>query len=416
MEEDSRQARLDGRHYVPSEHYVVIDIGGGTVDITAHHHDQKRGITIITSPVGNNCGGTMVNREFADFLQGVVEPSEVSKSEENSDSDRSRKRMAILNNLRTCKEFENQKLSFGDSTSGNTELLSGDALAVRLPQKFVNFYGVDKIKTGIAALNDDKIEFEDDGILRITPSKFAEFFKPAIEGILECIKGVFAQLEERVDTVFLVGGFGGCKYTYGKISTMLKDEFPTRKIRVLVPKEHSLAVTLGAVKYRLKPDIIRSRRMDASYGTEIAPVYNSMRHRASSKRIDTNGTVRSDHVYLYYVEEEEQISSDEIVTCVLIPINNLATEVKIPIYSASSKKINIKYTTTQDGNPDPSVRKIGELRVDIPNPDNLPLKERRIELTMDFSNTEIQVRARYMVTGKEVKVVVDFLSSHVSTD
>ena len=412
MEEDSRHARQNGRHYVPSEHYVVIDIGGGTVDITAHHHDQERGITIITSPVGNDCGGTMVNCEFADFLQGVVEPSEVSKSEENPD--RSRKRMAVLNNLRTCKEFEIEKLSFGDSTSGDTELLSGDALAVRLPQKFVNFYGADNIKTGIAALNDDRIEFEDDGILYIAPSKFAEFFKPAIEGILECIKGVVAQLEERVDTVFLVGGFGGCKYTYGKISTMLKDEFPTKNIRVLVPKEHSLAVTLGAVKYRLKPDIIRSRRMDASYGTETAPVYNSMRHRPSSMITDTNGTVRSDHVYFYYVEKEEQISSDEIVTCELNPVYNHVTEMIISIYS--SKKIDIEYTTTPDGNPDPSVRKIGELCIDIPNPDNLPREERRVELTMDFSHTEIQVRARYVVTGEEVKAVVDFLSSHVSTD
>ena len=412
MEEDSRHARQNGRHYVPSGHYVVIDIGGGTVDVTAHHHDQERGITIITSPVGNDCGGTMVNREFADFLQGVVEPSEVSKSEENPD--RSREQMVVLNNLRTCKEFENQKLSFGDSTSGDTELLSGDALAVRLPQKFVNFFGIDKIKTGIAALNDDRIQFEDDRILYIAPSKFAEFFKPAIEGILECIKGVFAQLEERVDTVFLVGGFGGCKYTYGKISAMLKDEFPTRNIRVFVPKEHSLAVSLGAVKYRLKPDVIRSRRIDATYGTKISPVYNSQHHRPESRRLDSTGTIRSADVFCLYVEKGEQISSDEIVTSEFVPIQISATKMRRPIYSSFKK--GVKYISTPDGNSDPSVRKIGELCIDIPNPDNLPREKRRVELTMDFSHTEIQVRARYVVTGEEVKVVVDFLSSHVSTD
>ena len=67
-------------------------------------------------------------------------------------------------------------------------------------KKIVDFYGLDKIKTGITAIF-------------IAPSKFAEFLKPAIKGILECIEEVFSQLEDRVDTVFLVGGFGGCKYT-----------------------------------------------------------------------------------------------------------------------------------------------------------------------------------------------------------
>ena len=51
--------------------------------------------------------------------------------------------------------------------------------------------------------------------------------------------------------------------------------------------------------------------------------------------------------------------------------------------------------------------------MNIPNPDNLPREKRLVELTMDFSHTEIQVRARYVITGEEVKVVADFLSSQV---
>ena len=350
-----------------------------------------------------------------DFLQEIVETSRSGFVEEGGhrSEERMAERMAIMNNLRMYKEFEDQKCNFGDSTSSCTELLSGKPLAVLLPQKFVNFYGNDKIKTSIAALKDERIELED-GTIFIAPSKFAEFFEPAIKGILECTERVFAQLGEKVDTVFLVGGFGGCKYTYEKISAMLKNKFPERKLRVFVPVNHKLAVARGAVKYRLKPDVICSRIMDASYGTDICPVFNGAFHRPAPKIKDRTGTIRSKDVYLQYVEKGEQISSDEVVTSKLCPIDNSATKIKIRIYSCLNK--GVEYISTPDGNPDPSIRKIGELCVDIPNPDNLPKEKRLVELTMDFSHTEIQVRARYVITGEEVKIVVDFLSSYVSID
>ena len=375
------------------------------MDITAHSHDEK-GIKVVTPPVGNDCGGTTVNRKFSKFLQEIVEPNDKSVFSFLEDGNRS-ERMAVLNVL-LYKEFEDQKVSFGDESS-----LEREPLAVQLPPKFVNFYGIDKIKTGIAALKDDRVELEDSTI-HIAPSKFAEFFEPAIKGILECIEKVFAQLEEKVDTVFLVGGFGGCKYTYEKISTMLKTKFPQRQLDVFVPQEHKLAIAQGAVQYRLKPDIICSRIMDASYGTDFAPEFNPLIHDHRYGGLDHTGTARVKDVYMRYVEKGEQISSDEVVTGELAPINNSATDMKICIYSSFKK--GVKYISTPDGNPDPSVRKVGELRVDIPNPDNLPREKRGVELTMDFSHTEIQVRARYVITGEEVKVVADFLSSQVSSN
>ena len=102
-----------------------------------------------------------------------------------------------------------------------------------------------------------------------------------------------------MDTVFLVGGFGGCTYTHEKISAMLENKFPKRKLRVFVPTHHELAVALGAVKYRLKPDVFCSHIMDASYGTNIAPVFNSVLHRHEKRLLamDSTGTVRSVNVY-----------------------------------------------------------------------------------------------------------------------
>ena len=139
-----------------------------------------------------------------------------------------------------------------------------------------------------------------------------------------------------------------------------------------------------------------------------------MIHDTSYVGIDHTGTLRVKDVYMKYVEKGEQMSSEEVVTAELVPINNLTTTMNICIYSSFEK--GVKYISTPDGNPNPAIRKIGELNVDMPNPNNLPREERQVELSMDFSHTEIQIRARYLVTGEEVKVVADFLTTQVSSE
>ena len=49
------------------------------------------------------------------------------------------------------------------------------------------------------------------------------------------------------------------------------------------------------------------------------------------------------------------------------------------------------------------------------NPDNFSREKRQIELMMDFSHTEIQIQAWYLVSGEEVKVVANFLTTKLLT-
>ena len=392
-----------------SDRYVVIDIGGGTMDVTVHHHDQGKGVRIITSPAGNACGGTMVNREFSMFLQELVEDKPGFARFIGSGN--KFERMAVVNRL-LQKEFEYQKALFGDTATGygEEESLTGDNLAIMLPRQFTQFYGLGKIEAGIAALNDDRVELEDD-VIYIASSKFASFFAPAIQRILECIEDVFEKIKKEVDIVYLVGGFGGCKYAYEKIASMMKTKFPW--VQIIVPKDNKLAVAQGAVKYRFKPDVIHSRVMDASYGMDLPtpPIFNPLIHDSHYKLSDT-GTPRVRDVLMRLVEKGEQISSSDVVVVELSPVNNAQTSMCLGLYASFEKEI--KYITTPDGNPNPSIRKVGELIVTMPNPLNLLREERRVVLMMDFSHIEIQIRARYLFTGDEVKVVADFLSSHVS--
>ena len=237
-----------------------------------------------------------------------------------------------------------------------------------------------------------------------------EIFQPAVDGILSCIASLLERLQGKIDTIYLVDSFGGCNYIYQKISSLNKNILEENNICIIVPKDLSLVVSQGAVKYRLNPDIIHSRVMDASYGTDICAPYYGYHNSKYYIGIDSHGIPRRRDVFLYYVEKGEVISSDEVVTSELIPLSDAATQMKIDLYSTNNK--DIEYIKDEDENPIPSVRKIGEIRIDIPNEDGLPREKCAVELTMDFSHTEIQVRARYTLNNVQVKATIDFLTDH----
>ena len=247
-------------------------------------------------------------------------------------------------------------------------------------------------------------------MLYIKYSKMREMFQPAVDGILSCIASLLERLQGEIDTIYLVGGFGGCAYIYQNISSLNKNSFEENNIRIIVPKNLSLVVSQGAVIYRLNPDIIHSRVMDASYGTDICAPYYGYHNPKYFIGTDSCGIPRRRDVFLYYVEKGEVISSDEIVTSELMPLSDAATQMKIDLYSTYDK--DIEYIKDEDENPIPSVRKIGEIRIEIPNEDGLPRERRAVEMTMDFSHTEIQVRARYSVNNVQVKATIDFLTDH----
>lgn len=415
MQEGDIQASCRVSGSLQSEHYVVIDIGGGTVDITAHHHDSQKGIEVITAPIGNDCGGMKVNREFSKLMQKILNDKSTDEHQfgysrflTSPDPILAASREAVVNFL-IHKEFEEQKAVFG-STVGSVQSQENDdkEVYVKIPYEMSSFYGPDSIEQGVEALNDDRIQLEED-ILYIKYSKMKEIFQPAVDGILECVSAVLREAGQSIDTIYLVGGFGGCSFMFEQISSFI--DKGKSKIRVIVPKDHQLAVAQGAVKYRLNPNVIHSRVMDAAYGTDIcAPFDPSTHDKKYFIGVDSRGIPRRRDVFLYYVERGEVISSDEVVTGELKPLSDAAEKMHIDLYSTFEK--DVEYIKDEDEKPVPGVRKVGEIILDMPNEGNLPREKRIVEMTMDFSHTEIQVRARYTVNNTEVKATIDFLSDH----
>ena len=252
-----------GEEYVvKAERYIVIDIGGGTVDIASHKIVEGH-IEEIDIPAGNFWGGTTVNEEFSKFLQECVDDPKFSRYIKSSSPEIEARHKAHLSDLLYTR-FEAQKKRFG---SGEPE----KSYIVEFPHSFFKMYGDSLVRTGEALKlkGDESVEMEDDGaVMRINDSKMVEFFKPAIDGITKLIEKHLKKNKKarKIDTIYWVGGFGGCKYLRKQLECKINRVFRHCTYHFPVPPQPEFAVIRGATVFGCDPSIVTERKTDATYG------------------------------------------------------------------------------------------------------------------------------------------------------
>ncbi|XP_019859066.1 PREDICTED: heat shock 70 kDa protein 12A-like [Amphimedon queenslandica] len=377
----------------PPQRYMVVDIGGGTVDITVHDKSNG-GISVVLPSTGNTWGGTTVNEALSELLQKAVDDKGF---ESFIKSDASNK--AEINKL-VFEDFEEQKKIFGDVTPDI------DNMVLELPRPFIRNYGGNVIGDG---MKQEKVHYDHgEGALEMKYDQLEKkVFKPTIDKIIECVRAAFDELKhDRIDTVYLVGGFGGCKFVSQKIQEAIAQHRGKLYDNIVCPVEPDLAVVRGAVMWRKDPSIIQSRVADATYGTAISDVFNPSIHDEHYKFLKKNGVEYCRDVLKVFVLKGEVVKDEVYKAGLILGFSQKITQQCITIYCTAAD--GVQYTKNKKGKL--MVRKIGELVLDIPNPDNLPRNKRGFDVFMDFSGTEIQARARYRITGKEVKTVCDFLT------
>ena len=249
-----------GKQFVArAEKYIIVDIGGGTVDIASHAIVEGR-IVEIAPPAGNFWGGTTVNEDFSKFLQDFVEDPKFSRyTKGNETPDEQARHNADLTKL-LYTTFEKEKKRFGSRKGGKN-------YNVEFPSTFVKKYKELLVKKGreLKSKGDTSIRIEDDGDeMRIDESKMAEFFQPAVDGIADLIKSHLEKHNITIDTIYWVGGFGGCEYLRNQLEKVIKEKIIDCQYRFPVPPEPEFAVIRGATAVRCDPNIIAERKGSTS--------------------------------------------------------------------------------------------------------------------------------------------------------
>ena len=247
----AKEAVKGHEYVVKAEKYLVIDIGGGTVDIASQYivGDQ---IVNRAPPVGNSsCGGATVNEEFSKFLENFVDDPEFSRYIVKCSPENRTRHKVDLNEL-IYTRFEKPKRRFGS-------LEASDSYTIEFPRSFLRIYQGFLAERGSAHNSEGEIlvKVEEDGaVMRIYNSKMKEFFQPAIDGITNLIESHLEKnkIAREIDTIYWVGGFGGCKYLRSVLEKHLGTKFQGCTYQFPVPPEPELAVIQGAHFYQSKEE------------------------------------------------------------------------------------------------------------------------------------------------------------------
>ncbi|XP_041369199.1 uncharacterized protein LOC121383315 isoform X2 [Gigantopelta aegis] len=363
--------------------YLVVDCGGGTVDITVHELDDTGKLKELYKATGGPYGSIGIDIEFEKLLYAVF-------GEDFIDNYKAKYPVGWVNLMIN---FESRKRSASPYKS--------NPLNISIPFSFIDYHKKQKsghMESTVKKYGDSDICWSSEGMLRLSPMAMKRLFLPTVERIKQTIGDVLNNKYARdLSYMFLVGGFAESPVLQQEI----RREF-SHILKILIPTGVSLAILKGAVLFGLDPTVVNVRRSRLTYGVGVLNRFDPNKH-PKSKLVTREGKDWCTDVFEKYVTVDEAITLGDTVVRSYTPAKSTQQVSIINIYSSESA--NSQFIT------DPGVRKCGTLCLDVSDMQaGLFPARREIQTRMMFGDTEIKVSALDVTTGRCVKASIDFLN------
>ncbi|XP_053378885.1 heat shock 70 kDa protein 12B-like [Mercenaria mercenaria] len=367
--------------FKPGTKYIVLDAGGGTIDITVHQVIVDGNVRELHKASGGAWGGTMVDKAYEQFLVSVAGSAVVQKFKEDHMDD-------FIDLFRT---FEVTKREISPEKSAK--------VTFRLPPSFTDTFL--EITGGSIAKKISSTEFRDrisylSGKLRVDANITLDFFQKSVDSIVRHISSLLQDSSvQPCEAILMVGGFSESKVLHNAI----KDEFG-RMMKIIISESPGLAVLKGAVIFGHRPSTISERICKYTYGVNTTHETTKWCIHPSTETSESDGRKRCRNVFDKHVtigqsvkleeEQEESISN---------PVSDTQTGIWKMIYASTSPN---PYLVTE-----PGCIKIGEF--EIPIPDTTLGRDRKFGTRFIFGGTEIAVKVEDKAIGEIHIYSIDFL-------
>ncbi|OWF37229.1 Heat shock 70 kDa protein 12B [Mizuhopecten yessoensis] len=358
--------------------YMVIDIGGGTVDITIHQILPGKKIREIQAASGGSYGGTNVDSKFNQFLVKLFGNDVLTEL----------KNECMQDYLDLFRDFEIKKRTIKPTSEGRINF--------RLPYLLMEIYKKtteEELTESLANSSFSKTVVVRGDKMLVDVSVCKDFFKDACEGIVKSAEQALQTAKEvDISKILLVGGFSESQM----IQTAIRDKF--QGITVVSTADAGLAVLKGAVLFGHEPDTIKSRVMKFSYGVEANEPYDPDIHPDIYKFWQTpKSRWMCRHCFDSFVKAGDEVEVGSTIT------NNYGPEEK-----DATEGIGI-YASTQDPKfiTDSSCSRLGAIYIKMPN-GGWPL-DASLQVEMKFGGTEFTVTITDEWFGDSYTDSFDFL-------
>ncbi|XP_045204412.2 heat shock 70 kDa protein 12A-like [Mercenaria mercenaria] len=355
--------------FLPGTCYIVLDLGGGTVDITVHSVQQDGSLSEIAKASGGAWGGTQVDDAYLGCLAEMFGTKVIETFQEEHTGD-------FLDMMR---DFEVKKRAISEEKEGN--------IVLRIPASFAETYkslNSNPISKHIFKGRFAEITQLKRDKLNINVDVFKQFFASSIANTIEHVKRILAENEySNISTILLVGGFAESEIVQQRIREAFQNK------RVIVPSESGLSVLKGAVLLGHDPRIMKSRISKYTYGTEVINRFE-LGHPEKYKVFE-NEEFRCRYIFKTFVRAGEAVPVGTVVENHYI---SDTFDVKEGLGLYASTEENPQYVTEE------SCFKIGTVKFENPL--------ERYKLEMHFGETEILLKFIF-ADGKRKTETVNFL-------
>ena len=369
---------------------VVLDCGGGTVDITINkmlcEPDEKfLSNEVISSTGGCEWGSKYVDTNFENFLKEFLGEKLFAVYQKNASM-----KIDILD------AFEILKKKFNPESVKHSRLqLSylGENLTPEILKNLVNNYNLLHTDTKISQRGSSGIDLSNELMI--------SFFKPLVDKIINKVKELLEETKQKAGYypkfIFLVGGFGESPYLRQKI----KKEFESNELIVLIPKRPLVSVVRGACMFGLNPFSITSRIAKKTYGISTLGIFDEKKHPLN-KKVMIDGEAFCENIFDTFVLKDDSVSVNQEIVKTYCPVRGAQTIMKIILYYTDKREVNY---IDEEG-----VHKFGELIVNIGEKDQ-GIEDKLVTVTFLFGNTQIYIIAKNKNTGDVKKCEFKFDSS-----
>ncbi|KAM4600073.1 heat shock 70 kDa protein 12A isoform 2-T2 [Fundulus diaphanus] len=364
------------------DRYVVMDCGGGTVDLTVHQIRLPEGhLKELYKASGGPYGSIGVDYEFEKLLCKIFGQDFIDQFKI--------KRPAAWVDLMIA--FESRKRAAAPERT--------NPLNINLPFSFIDYYKKYRghsVDHALRKSNVDFVKWSSQGMLRMNPDAMNTLFKPTIDHIIQHLTELFEKPEvSDIKFLFLVGGFAESTLLQQAVQNMLQG-----RCRIIIPHDVGLTILKGAVLFGLDPSVIKVRRSPLTYGVGVLNRFVDSKH-PPEKLLIKDGTRWCTDVFDTFIAADQSVALGEMVKRSYTPAKPSQQIIVIHIYC--SEKESVGFIS------EPGVRKCGTLRLDVSGTES-SAPRREIQTLMQFGDTEIRAMAIDVSTGRTVKASVDFLS------
>jgi molecular chaperone DnaK (HSP70) len=362
----------------PGTRFMVVDAGGGTVDITSHQVASDGRLNELAPPKGAPTGSDFINRAFLEkVLAGQFGSATIGRMLKEH-------RSAVAG---TLDAWERAKRAFSPAHPDLVIPLSAQFYAALIEEREAGRWRpAGPPPTEVIASRD----------------MAAALFDKSIDETMVQVEQELAEMRSLSgvtggELVLLVGGFAESPYLRAKLSERLAAHGIAR---VIVPDQPSVAVLAGAVHYAYDPSVFRSWRAPFTLGIATARPFEPGIDPEGSRRESFDGQQVCVGRFGVFVANRAALLTDTPVIRSYPPLSAGLTSVTLRVFATD--RADPRYVT------DPGVRSVAEVLIDLSGSKELPARDRRIEVAMYFGQTHVRVEARDKVTNQPYTAQIDW--------